>query len=61
MTPGSTAQAKSVAMEHAVDVYDRPIIAFIPEQVAFPSEINIVFQFASTGRQSDKTPMKVVR
>jgi hypothetical protein len=61
MIPGSTAQARSVAIEQAVEVYDKPIIALVPEQEALPAATREVFQLASTGRQRDKTPIKVVR
>lgn len=61
MIAGRTAQARSVAMVLAVDVYDRPNIEVTGEHSPRPSAIRLASQFASTGRQSSNMPMKVVR
>ena len=57
---GRTAQAKSVKMVDAVEVYDRPIIASMVAHLALPVATRLLSQLPATGRHSSKTPMKVV-
>ena len=58
---GRTAQARSVAMVAAVDVYDNPSMEVTGEHLASPDKTRLWSQLASTGRHRSKMPMKVVR
>ena len=60
MTAGSTAQAKSVRIVLAVDVYDKPSIEVIGEHSPRPSATMDGSQLAATGRHSSRIPVKVV-
>jgi hypothetical protein len=61
ITPGKTAHAMSVAMEDAVEKYERPIMTSMLVHVALPSRTKLVSQFASIGRQRHNMPMIVAR
>ncbi len=60
MIAGRTAQARSVAIVLAVEVYDKPSMAVIGEHSPRPSRMMLWSQLASTGRHRHKMPMNVV-
>lgn len=57
---GRMAQARSVTMVLAVDVYDKPNIEVIGEHSPRPSAMILGSQLAATGRHSSRMPIKVV-
>lgn len=57
---GKTAQAKSVKMVDAVDVYDKAIMASMVAHLALPDITRLASQLPAMGRHSRRTPMKVV-
>ena len=57
---GRMAQARSVTMVLAVDVYDKPSMEVVGEHSPRPSAMILGSQLAATGRHSSRMPMKVV-
>ena len=57
---GRTAQAKSVRIVDAVEVYDRAIMASMVAHLAFPESTRLLSQLPAIGRHSSKTPTNVV-